>query len=69
MKNVRTLKSKKNGNQTYIYLTFVIFIYYLGTPHIIVTFHENYYKDLQVGEGAKKPTVKPIQKETSTAGN
>ena len=29
-----------------------------------------YYKDLQVGEGAKKkPTVKPIQKETSTAGN
>ena len=28
-----------------------------------------YYKDLQVGKGAKKPTVKPIQKETSTAGN
>ena len=28
-----------------------------------------YYKDLQVGEGAKKPSVKPIQKETSRTGN
>ena len=40
MKNVRTLNSKKNGNRTYSYLTFIIFIYYLGTSHIIVTFHE-----------------------------